>query len=176
MSHATLLDALDTGAVWSVARGLARNVAAYKGHLAACDQTRRNDVDGRGNLSEEALTEFTRFFLTTCLDQVTFMEGLMQPDMLRTRILLWAEEEIRLDRLPPNSGAILEAVLYRGALPRGDAAGIVGTGDRQARRVVSGLIEHGVLVSESSRAPLRLAFPAALASRWMPGLFPDRPT
>ena len=174
MSHATLLDALDTGAVWSVARGLARNVATYKGHLASCDQTRRNDLDGRGNLSEEALAEFTRFFLTTCLDQVTFMEGLMQPDTLRARILLWAEEQIRLDCLPPKSGAILEAALYRGELPRGDAAGIVGTGDRQARRVVSGLIEHGVLVSESSRAPLRLAFPAALASRWMPGLFPDR--
>jgi Fic family protein len=174
MSHATLLDALDTGAIWSVARGLARNVATYKGHLASCDQTRRNDLDGRGNLSEEALAEFTRFFLTTCLDQVTFMEGLMQPDTLRTRILLWAEEQIRLDRLPPKSGAILEAVLYRGELPRGDAAGIVDTGDRQARRVVSGLIEHGVLVSDSSRAPLRLAFPAALASRWMPGLFPDR--
>jgi hypothetical protein len=102
------------------------------------------------------------------------MEGLMQPDTLRARILLWAEEQIRVDRLPPKSGAILEAVLYRGELPRGDAAGIVGTGDRQARRVVSRLIEHGVLVSESSRAPLRLAFPAALASRWMPGLFPDR--
>ena len=26
MSHATLLDALDTGGVWSIARGLARNV------------------------------------------------------------------------------------------------------------------------------------------------------
>ena len=103
-----------------------------------------------------------------------FMEGLMQPDTLRARILLWAEEQIRLDRLPPKSGAILEAVLYRGELPRGAAAGIVGTGDRQARRVVSGLIEHGVLVSESSRAPLRLAFPAVLASRWMPGLLPDR--
>jgi Fic family protein len=173
MSHATLLEALDTGAVWSVARGLARNVAAYKGHLAACDQTRRNDLDGRGNLSEEALAEFTRFFLTTCLDQVTFMEGLMQPDTLRTRIQLWTEEEIRLDRLPPKSGAILEAVLYRGELPRGEAADIVGTGDRQARRVVSALTHHGVLVSDSSRAPLRLAFPAALAARWMPGLFPD---
>jgi hypothetical protein len=67
-------------------------------------------------------------------------------------------------------------VLYRGELPRGDAAGIVGTGDRQARRVVAALIEHGVLVSQSSRAPLRLAFPAALASRWVPGLFPDRST
>ena len=174
MSHATLLEALDTGAVWSVARGLARNVASYKGHLAACDQTRRNDLDGRGNLSEEALAEFTQFFLRTCLDQVTSMEGLMQPDSLRARILLWAEEEMHLDRLPPKSSAILEALLYRGELPRGAAAGIVGTGDRQARRVVSALVGYGVLVSDSTRAPLRLAFPATLASRWMPGLFPDR--
>lgn len=174
MSHATMLETLDTGAIWSVARGLARSVAAYKSHLAACDQNRRNDLHGRGNLSEENLAAFTRFFLSTCLDQVKFMEGLMQPDGLHARLLLWAEEEIRLDRLPPKSGAILEAVLYRGELPRGDAAGIVGTGDRQARRVVSALVDAGVLRSASSRAPLRLAFPAALASRWMPGLFPDR--
>lgn len=174
MSHATLLDALDTGAVWSIARGLARNVDGYKTHLAACDQTRRNDLDGRGNLSEENLAEFTRFLLTECIDQVIFMERLMQPDQLRARILLWAEEEIRLDHLPRKSGSILEAVLYRGELPRADSANIVGTGERQARRVVSGLLEQGVLTSESTRAPLRLAFPAALASRWMPGLFPER--
>jgi hypothetical protein len=168
-----LLEALDTGAVWSIARGLARNVRAYKGHLAACDLTRRNDLDGRGNLSEENLAEFTKFFLTTCIDQVSFMESLVQPDRLRARILIWAEEEIRLNRLPPKSGSILEAVLYRGELPRADAAGIVGTGDRQARRVVSALFDQGVLISESTRAHLRLAFPAALASRWMPGLFPE---
>jgi Fic family protein len=174
VSHATLLDTLDTGALWSIARGLARNVDAYKAHLAACDLPRRNDLDGRGNLSEESLAEFTRFFLTVCLDQVTFMEGLMQPDRLRARILLWAEEAIRLGTLPPKAGAVLEAVLYRGELPRGDAAAIVGTGERQARRVVSALIEQGVLISESTRAPLCLAFPAALAVRWMPGLFPER--
>jgi Fic family protein len=173
MSHATLLEALDTGAVWSIARGLARNVNAYKGHLAACDQTRRNDLDGRGPLSEENLAEFTRFFLTTCIDQVNFMERLMRPDQLRTRVLLWAEEEIRLDHLSPKSSSILEAVLYRGELPRADAANIVGTGERQARRVVSALLEIGVLTSDSTRAPLRLAFPATLASRWMPGLFPE---
>src|SRR6202011_6340232 len=80
ISHGTLLDALDTGAVWSIARGLARNVDAYKGHLADCDLTRRNDLDGRGHLSEETLTAFTKYFLTTCIDQVTYMEGLMQPD------------------------------------------------------------------------------------------------
>jgi Fic family protein len=174
MSHAMLLGVLDTGAVWSVARGLARNVQQYKMLLANCDLPRRNDLDGRGSLSEEALAEFTRFFLTICIDQVTFMEGLVQPDRLRTRILLWAEEETRLGGLPAKSGAILEAVLYRGELPRGEAASVIGTGDRQARRVVSTLLEKEVLVSESPRAPLKLAFPAALAERWMPGLFPEK--
>ena len=174
MSHCMLLDALDTGGVWSVSRGLARNVEAYKGHLAACDLPRRNDLDGRGNLSEEALTAFTRFFLETCLDQVKFMEGLVQPDHLRTRILLWAEEQARLDKLPAKAGAVIEAVLYRGELPRGDVAGILGLTSRHARRIVSALLDRGVLSSKGPRDPLSLAFPATLASRWMPGLFPEQ--
>jgi Fic family protein len=174
MSHATLLEALDTGAIWSVARGLARNVDDYKSHLAECDLQRRNDLDGRGNLSEEALTSFTSFFMRVCLDQVTFMEGLLEPEQLRTRILLWTEEEVHLGTLPPKAGAMFEALLYRGELPRGDISALLGTGDRHARRVVAALVSYGVLVSESSRAPLRLAFPATLASRWMPGLFPGQ--
>ena len=174
MSHAMLLDNLDTGAVWSGARGLARKVQEYKALLANCDRTRRNDLDGRGNLSEEALAEFTRFFLAVCIDQVTFMESLVQPHHLRTRILLWVEEEIRLGKLPAKSGSILEAVLYRGELPRGDAGLVLGTGERQARRIVAALLGTGALASENPRAPIRLAFPAALASRWMPGLFPEK--
>jgi hypothetical protein len=125
-------------------------------------------------LSEEALAAFTRFFLGICLDQVVFMEGLMQPERLRARILLWAEEETRLEQLPQKAGNILEAVLYRGDLPRADVAAVVGAVDRHARRIVSALIERGVLSAEGPRAPLRLVFPAALASRWMPGLFPEK--
>jgi len=174
MSHAMMLEMLDTGAVWSVARGLARNVQRYKTLLSNCDLPRCNDLDGRGTLSEEALAEFTRFFLGISIDQVDFMESLVQPDRLRARILLWAEEEIRLGHLPPKSGNILEVVLYRGELPRGGAAAVVGTAERQARRIVSALLDKEVLVSESPRAPLRLAFPAALAARWMPGLFPEK--
>jgi len=67
MSHAVLLETLDTGAVWSAARGLARKVAEYKRHLTACDSPRRNDLDGRGALSEEALAAFTKFFLEVCV-------------------------------------------------------------------------------------------------------------
>ena len=174
VSHATLLEALDTGAVWSVARGLARRVADYKSHLAACDSERRNDLDGRGRLSEESLAAFSQFFLETCLDQVTFMENLVEPNRLRTRILIWVEEEVRLGALPPKSGNILEAMLYRGHIPRGEVAAVLGASDRHARRVISVLIERGVITSDSPRAPLHIAFPAALASRWMPGLFPER--
>ena len=175
VSHAMLLEALGTGGVWSVARGMARNVEAYKGHLADCDGPRRNDLDGRGELSEEALAEFVRFFLSVCIDQVTFMESLVQPDRLRTRILLWVEEEVRLGSLPPNSGNILEAVLYRGELPRADAGSVVGVGERHARRILSALLQRGVLTADNVRAPVRLVFPAALAPRWMPGLFPEGP-
>ena len=172
MSHAVLLETLETGGIWSIARGLARNEGRYKRHLVECDLPRRNGLDGRGPLSQEALVEFTRFFLETCLDQVRFMETLVQPDRLRGRILAWAEEEVRAGILPVQAGRILEAVLFRGELPRAEIPAIVGAKERHARRVLSSLMKEGVLVSESSRAPLRLFFPAALASRWMPGLFP----
>jgi hypothetical protein len=102
------------------------------------------------------------------------MEELVQPDKLRNRILLWAEEEIRAGELPPKAGNILEVILYKGELLRGEVPTIIGAGDRHARRIVSALIERGVLTSKSSRAPLRLAFPAKLAYRWMPGLFPEK--
>jgi Fic family protein len=174
MSHAVLLETLDTGAVWSVARGLAREVAEYKRHLAACDSPRRNDLDGRGALSEEALAAFTKFFLEVCVDQVEFMEGLMQPDALRARILLWTEEQIKLSKLPPSSGRVLEALLYRGNLPRSGVASVAGASTRTATRIVSALTEAGVLTSDTPYAPVRLVFPAALAERWMPGLFPEK--
>ncbi len=174
MSHASIAQLLDTGAVWSVSRGLAREVQAYKQHLAACDLPRRNDLDGRGTLSEEALASFCEFFLRICIDQVAFMEGLMQPDRLRTRIQLWAEEEIRLGELPAKSGAILDALLYRGELKRADLASLLDVEERQARRLTAPLFDKGIVTSESTRAPIRLAFPAALASRLMPGLFPDK--
>lgn len=174
MTHAMLLQALDTGALWSVARGLARNETDYKAGLASCDLDRRNDLDGRGNLSEEELAAFTHFFLNVCLDQVRFMRQLMEPNKLRTRILQWVEEEIRTGGLPAKSGTILDSILYRGALPRADVPTVLGVTDRQGRRITSALLKVGVLISDDDRSPLRLAFPARLAYRWMPGLFPEQ--
>ncbi|MGB1025191.1 MAG: Fic family protein, partial [Rhodospirillaceae bacterium] len=174
MSYAALKSALETGGLWSIARGLARKDTRYKSHLIACDQTRRNDLDGRGHLSEECLAAFSEFFLKTCIDQVDFMDSLMQPNQLRMRILSWAAEEIRSGGLPGQSATVLEAILYRGTLPRAEVSTLLGTGDRQARRITAALLDRKVLASKTSKAPLRLTFPAAYASHWMPGLFPDQ--
>jgi Fic family protein len=173
MSHATTLRALETGGMWSIARGLARNIEKYKEHLANCDLSRRNDLDGRGNLSEEALVNFSRFFLEICIDQIDFMEKLMQPELLRTRILLWVREEIALGNLAPQALQIFEAILYRGQIARGEVANLLNVTDRHARRLTSILIKKGMIISDSPKSPLKLAFPAALTYRWMPGLFPS---
>jgi Fic family protein len=175
MSYATLLDTLDTGGVWSIARGLARSVEAYKGHLAACDAPRRGDLDGgRGHLSEQALAEFTRYFLETCIDQVRFMEELVEPARLRVRIGRWVAEEVALARLHEKSNMLIDAILYRGEIPRGEVPVVLGVSERTANRVVAGLTDHEVLTSQTPKAPLRITFPAKLASSWMPGLFPAR--
>src|SRR3989338_123147 len=173
VSYSLLLEMLETNSVWSIARGLARNVNVYKQHLMACDSPRRGDLDGRGSLSHESLCDFTKFFLTICLDQIKFMEGLIQPNKLKERILLWAREEIRAGQLPERSDTVLEEILFRGELPRGEVDVLLGVSGRSARRVVSALIERQVIVSDSIRSPLRLAFPTNVTDRWLPGPFPQ---
>ncbi len=173
ISYVTILEKLNTGGIWSIARGLARNHERYKQHLTNCDLTRRNDLDGRGNLSEESLRAFTKFFLETCIDQITFMEQLMRPDHLRARILLWAKEEIEMKKIPPQTIPILEKILYRGEISRVELPELLNVTDRHARRLMANLMEMGILTSESAKSPIKLAFPAKFANRWMPGLFPE---
>lgn len=172
VSYAVLRDALDTRGLWSIARGFARNQAEYKRHLMLCDQQRLNDYDGRGNLSEKALIDFTGFFLQVCIDQVRFMGSLIQPNNLSSRITRWVEVEAKTERLLSNSSVLLQALLHRGEIERGDVPAILGLGERQARRVVAALAARGAVSSGTERGPLRLAFPATLAETWLPGLFP----
>jgi hypothetical protein len=47
------------------------------------DGPQRDDLDGGGNLSEAALAEFERFFLSVRIDQVPRMERLVQQDRPR---------------------------------------------------------------------------------------------
>jgi Fic family protein len=86
-SHACLVRArIDGFGLWTLSRGLARQRSAYYAALSAADQQRRNDLDGRGNLSDRALGDFCRFVLGVILDQINFMAGLLQFETLSKRI------------------------------------------------------------------------------------------
>jgi Fic family protein len=172
MSHALLLDIGIGSALWSVSRGLARNSGEYKRLLMAADEPRRNDLDGRGALSHEALIDFCRFFLETCLDQIRYMRELLDPSELQRRMELYVRDEESAERLPKRSFAVLREALLSGELERGRVPVLIDTSERTARRVISALIEKRLLVSGSHKAPLRLGFPIDVVERWFPKLYP----
>jgi Fic family protein len=63
-SHALLIrHGLAGHGLWTLSRGLARQRQRYYAALEAADRGRRNDLDGRGNLSDAALADFCVFFL-----------------------------------------------------------------------------------------------------------------
>ncbi len=171
-SHAFLRDLNIGSQLWSVSRGLARTVDHYKRHLMEADEPRRGDLDGRGNLTNAGLETFCLYFLTTCVDQVTFMESLLEPSELLRRIEIWAEEETHAKRLPKGAWPLLREAILAGEFSRGKAESITGYEERQARTVLKSLLDLGVLVSDGPRGPVRLGFPVAVVGRWLPRLYP----
>jgi len=172
-SHA-LLQSLGIGnSLWSVSRGLARQKDRYKGLLMQSDLPRRNDLDGRGTLSEEALIEFCRFFLEICIDQVEYMASLLEPKELLNRMSIYIEEEIRAERLHKGSMPLLKEALIFGEFERGRASEITGYQSRQASSVLSQLVSAGLLVSDTPRGAVRLGFPIDVIERWFPKLYPQ---
>jgi Fic family protein len=160
--------------LWAISRGLARNVERYKALLQAADEPRRGDLDGRGSLSESALIQFNRFFLEQALDQVAFMNHLIDPDRLLSRITLHVREEIALSRLESGAEVVIRALFQSGELPRGDVEEILGTSPRSRSRILKALFDLKMIQSSSHRSPVRLLFSAENAERWMPGLFPPK--
>lgn len=170
-SHALLKELGIGSSLWSVSRGLARAVDTYKAALQSVDQPRRGDLDGRGNLTQSGLVDFCVFFLSSCVDQMVFMESLFEPTELQRRMEIWCEEETRAGRLPRGSWPLLREAVLVGEFSRGKAPDLTGYRERQARTVLNTLIEKGFLVSPTSRSTVRLGFPLSVVDRWFPRLY-----
>ena len=172
VAHAMLKRAGVGSSLWSVSRGLARRVADYRRLLEAADAPRRSDLDGRGTLSERALVDVCDFFLDVCVDQVAFMSALLDARELLRRMQLYTEEEIRAGRMLEGSFPVLREAVLTGEVERAHARDLTGYRERQGREVLSALLRAGVLVSQSDRSPVRIAFPVDVVERWFPKLYP----
>jgi Fic family protein len=166
--------------LWSVSRGLARRNADYKSALTWGDAGRRNDLDGRGNLSNEGLVKFCRFFLEVCLDQVDYMGTLLQLDGLVERVRKYVQ--LRGTAMIPNppgtdnlrieAGKMLQEVLLRGEAPRGEVIEVSGLKERTGRNLLAQLVAEGLLVSDTPKGEVRIGFPIHAAGWFFPELYP----
>jgi len=166
--------------LWSISRGLARRNADYKAALTWADAPRRNDLDGRGNLSNEGLIKFCRFFLEVCLDQVDYMENRLKLEDLVERVKKYVL--FRGNGMIPNppgaaalrieAARMLQEVLVRGEVSRGDVIEASGLKERTGRNLLTQLVGEGLLVSDTPKGELRIGFPIHAAGWFFPDLYP----
>jgi Fic family protein len=172
MSHAMAhLAGIGAHGLWSVSRGLARGFTdrgEYKNMMDYADAPRENDIDGRGNLSQRALADFTLWFLRICLDQVRFMAQLFELRTLARRLRAFSEHD---ERFKPEAGKLLEEAAIRGEFDRGDASRITGLPERTARRVLNDVVSAGLFASDTPKGPVWLQFPPTESEALFPRLF-----
>ena len=170
-----------TQGLWSPMRGLARTQEDYYARLNNADMPRRNDLDGRGALSQEELVKYAQYFLEICLDQVNFMQQQLNLDSLKGRL---KDLLLYLQGNPWQVGSekslvkidVLEALHYTamaGPVERAKFISMTGLGDRTGRRVLASLIDFGVLESESTRAPVIFSVPLKSLRFLFPRLWPE---
>ena len=140
-----------TNGLWSPLRGFARTQDAYYAHLAAADEPRAGDLDGRGNLSEKALCGWIGYVLAQSLDQVQLMSALLGLDGMKDRIAACLSFEENVVRQGVRAGS-LRALHYlfatQGELERADFKAMLGLGDRAASSQVAALLQRGLLLSD----------------------------
>jgi Fic family protein len=156
--------------LWTAARAFARGREAYDTHLSLADQPRRNDFDGRGPLSEENLLKFCIFFLHCCDDQIRFMSSMLQLDELKKRYSRFMDRLVT-ERILSKSGAkVMETLLWKGEIPRGEVPNICGVKQRRATQIIKELQTAQVTHSESAYGLLRLNISADMAAILFPEL------
>jgi Fic family protein len=173
MSHAMALYAgIGAHGLWSISRGLARGLgdaSQYKAMMDLADSPRRNDLDGRGNLSLEALEEFVLWFTDVMLDQLEFMTKLFEVEQLEARLATLATTELGLGEA---AARVTSEVLRAGELARGDMDRVTGLAERTARNLLRDLLDTGLLSSATPKGPVALAFRSVFAETLFPRLFP----
>jgi hypothetical protein len=164
-----------THGIWSPLRGMARSQARYYELLAQADLPRRNDLDGRGNLSEEGLVAFCHYFLDLCIDQASFMSVLLDMQAMKSRIAACLAFEasregagIRMEALAP-----LHYLFLGGPMERGIFKGMTGLAPRTADRLLKALLERQLLASVTPKGLLRFGVPLHALRFYFPALWPE---
>jgi len=175
-SHLVLSHMGLTNGLWSPLRGFARSQDAYYAQLAAADEPRAGDLDGRGNLTEAGLLTWIHYVIETCIDQVGFMTQLLSVEGMKDRIAACLNYEEQVVKQGVRTEA-LRALHYlfstQTDLDRADFKAMLGLGDRLATAQVSALLARGLLLTDSPYGKLRFGVPQHALRFYFPHLWPE---
>jgi len=173
----TLLSALGyTGGLWSPLRGFSRSTDRYYALLADADSPRRGDLDGRGNLSEQALVAWADYVLGVCQDQVGFMAGMLDFETLKARIAACLVFEATVEKSGVRQESLrgLHYLFLSGEeMARGDFKSMLGMSDRGATDALGALVRRGLLKSDSPQGKVRFGLPQHALRFMFPKLWPE---
>ena len=175
-THALFRNMGLTTGLWSPLRGFARSQERYYATLAAADEHRAGDLDGRGNLTERGLLAWISYVLEVSLDQVRFMSGLLQLGGMQDRMAACLAFEENVIKQGVRSEA-LRPLHYlfatQGELERADFKRMTGLGERQASGLVSALLKRGLVKTDTPYGKLRFAVPLHALRFYFPALWPE---
>jgi Fic family protein len=175
-SHLVLGQMGLTNGLWSVLRGFARTQDAYYAHLAAADEPRAGDLDGRGNLSENALLSWIDYVIGICIDQVDFMSRLLSLHDMKNRIaacLTFEEQVVQQGVRTEALRALHYLFAAQAELDRADFKAMLGLGERLATAQISALIKRGLLHSDTPYGKVRFGVPQHALRFYFPKLWPE---
>ncbi len=165
-----------TNGLWSPLRGFARTHDAYYASLAAADEPRAGDLDGRGNLTESGLIRWIDYVLGVCLDQVDFMATSLSLDSMKNRMaacLAYEQQVVKQGVRAESLRGLHYLFASQTELDRADFKVMLGLGDRLATAQVSALLKRGLLESDTPHGKLRLGVPQHALRFYFPNLWPE---
>jgi len=165
-----------TQGLWSPMRGLARDQKNYYAQLINADRDRQGDYDGRGVLTEKGLVEFIQFFMNICLDQIQFMNGMLDMATFEERLAQMLAAEATKEKTKALKVEAAVPLAYLGtakSLERTKFKAMMGLSARTSDRVLADLFKLGVITSKTPKGPVELALPLSLFRYLFPRLWPE---
>jgi Fic family protein len=167
-----------TNGLWSTMRGLARTHQHYYDCLHNADNLRQGDFDGRGALTEQGLVAWVRYFLGACIDQVSFMETMLNLADFKGRLetLLHVEEKKGIAGLKSEALIPLHYIAITGAIERGEFKKMTGMAERSAERLLKALLDYRLLQSDTPKGKVSMGVPLHSLQFLFPKLWPEAET
>jgi hypothetical protein len=168
-----------TRGLWSPLRGMARDREGYHARMLEPRSAAPRGVR-RGEVRDE-LESYCTWLLDICLVEARAARDLLDTERLKGRLsdlLAWlgarpwvmgSEKSV----IKPDALEALHYAAMTGPVERARFIAMLGLQHRTGRRVLSSLIDFGLLVSESSRAPVRFNLPPASLRFLLPGFWPE---